>query len=93
VATKKSNSGNKQSKSGNQNDGTVAIKNRIVATNSRIVATKQSSSGSKAVHAKMDASAKSKSESTLETTHGKINGLFSQVPFKCYLPEVASVGD
>ena len=28
-----------------------------------------------------------------ETTQGKIDGSFSQIPFKCYLPEVASVGD
>jgi hypothetical protein len=30
---------------------------------------------------------------TLETTRGQIDGFFSQHPFKCYLPEVASVGD
>ena len=30
---------------------------------------------------------------TLETTQGRIDGLFGQLPFKCYLPEVASVGD
>ena len=30
---------------------------------------------------------------TLETTWGQIDGLFSQFPFKFYLPEVASVGD
>jgi len=30
---------------------------------------------------------------TLETTQGQIDGFFSQLPFKCYLPEVASVGD
>ena len=30
---------------------------------------------------------------TLETTQGHIDGLFSQLPFKCYLPEVAFVGD
>ena len=29
---------------------------------------------------------------TLETTQGRIDGFFSQLPFKCYLPEVASVG-
>ena len=32
------------------------------------------------------------SQTTLETTQGQIHG-FSQLPFKCYLPEVASVGD
>ena len=31
--------------------------------------------------------------STLETTQGQIYSFFSQLPFKCYLPEVASVGD
>ena len=31
--------------------------------------------------------------STLETTQGQIDGFFSQPPFKCYLPEVASMGD
>ena len=31
--------------------------------------------------------------STLETTQGQIDGFFSQLPFRCYLPEVASVGD
>jgi hypothetical protein len=30
---------------------------------------------------------------TPETTQGQIDGFFSQPPFKCYLPEVASVGD
>ena len=30
---------------------------------------------------------------TLETTHGQINGFVRQLPFKCYLPAVASVGD
>ena len=30
---------------------------------------------------------------TLETTQGQIHGYLSQLPFKCYLPEVASVGD
>ena len=30
---------------------------------------------------------------TLEATQGQIDGFFSQLPFKCYLPEVASVGD
>ena len=33
------------------------------------------------------------SKATLETTQGQIDGLLSQLPFKCYLPEVASVGD
>ena len=31
--------------------------------------------------------------STLETTQGQIDGFCSQLPFKCYLPEVAFVGD
>jgi hypothetical protein len=31
--------------------------------------------------------------STLETTQGQIDGFFSQIPFKFYLPEVASVED
>ena len=30
---------------------------------------------------------------TLETTRGQIDGFANQLPFKCYLPEVASVGD
>ena len=30
---------------------------------------------------------------TLKTTQGQIDGFFSQFPFNCYLPEVASVGD
>jgi hypothetical protein len=30
---------------------------------------------------------------TLDTTRGQIDGFFSQHLFKCYLPEVASVGD
>jgi hypothetical protein len=30
---------------------------------------------------------------TLETTQGPKDGLFSLLPFKCHLPEVASVGD
>jgi hypothetical protein len=30
---------------------------------------------------------------TLETTQGQINGFVSQLPSKCYLPKVASVGD
>ena len=29
----------------------------------------------------------------LETTQGQMDGFVSQFPFKCYLPEVASVGD
>ena len=29
----------------------------------------------------------------LETTQGQVDGFFSQRPFKCYLPGVASVGD
>jgi len=29
---------------------------------------------------------------TLETTQGQTDGFFSQVPCKCYLPEIASVG-
>jgi len=28
---------------------------------------------------------------TLETTQGQIDGFFSLLPFKCYLPEVGSV--
>ena len=32
------------------------------------------------------------SQATLETTQGQIDGFFSQPLFKCYLPEVASVG-
>ena len=30
---------------------------------------------------------------TLDTTPGQIDGFFSQLPLKCYLPELASVGD
>ena len=30
---------------------------------------------------------------TLETTLGQIDGFFTQLPFKCYLPEIASVRD
>jgi len=30
---------------------------------------------------------------TLETTQGRIDGLLGQHPFKCYLQEVATVGD
>ena len=33
------------------------------------------------------------SYATLKTTQGQIDGFFSQLPYKCYLPEVASVGD
>ena len=32
-------------------------------------------------------------EIALETTQGQIDSFFSQLPFKCYLPEVASVAD
>jgi len=30
---------------------------------------------------------------TLEATQGQMDGFFSQLPYKCYLEEVASVGD
>ena len=30
--------------------------------------------------------------STLETAQGQMDGFFSQLSFRCYLPEVASVG-
>ena len=30
---------------------------------------------------------------TLDTNKGQIDGFLSQLPFNCYLPEVASVGD
>ena len=30
---------------------------------------------------------------TMKTTQGQMDVFFSQLPFKCYLPEVASVGD
>ena len=30
---------------------------------------------------------------TVETPEGQLDGFFSQLPFKCYLPEGASVGD
>ena len=30
---------------------------------------------------------------TLKTTQGQTYGFFSQLPFKCHLPEVRSVGD
>ena len=36
---------------------------------------------------------KRKPKATLKTSQGQIDGFFSQLPFKCYLPEVASVGD
>ena len=29
----------------------------------------------------------------LEATHGQMNGFFSQLPYKCHIEEVASVGD
>jgi len=32
-------------------------------------------------------------ESALEATQGPMDGFFSQHPYKCYLEEVASVGD
>jgi len=31
--------------------------------------------------------------SALEATQGQMDGFFSELPFKCYLEEVASVGD
>ena len=31
--------------------------------------------------------------SALEATQGQIDSFFSQLPYKCYLKEVASVGD
>ena len=34
-----------------------------------------------------------RSNTTLETTQGQIDGFFSQLPSKCDLQEVASVGD
>ena len=34
-----------------------------------------------------------KRKSVLEATQGQIDGFFSQLPFKCYPLEVASVGD
>ena len=37
--------------------------------------------------------AKGEEVSTLETTQGQIDGFFSQLPYKCHLKEVASVGD
>ena len=33
------------------------------------------------------------SKDTLETTQGQIDGFLCQLLIKCYLPEVASVGD
>ena len=30
---------------------------------------------------------------TLETAQGQMDGFFGQLPFKCHLEEVASVGD
>jgi len=33
------------------------------------------------------------SHTTLETTQGQMDSFFSQLPFKCYLSEAASVGD
>ena len=30
---------------------------------------------------------------TLETTQWQVDGFFNQLEFKCYLPEVASMGD
>jgi len=30
---------------------------------------------------------------TLETTQGQIDGFFSQLPFNCFPPEEATVGD
>ena len=32
-------------------------------------------------------------KATLETTQGQMDGFFSQLPNKCYLEEVTSVGD
>ena len=32
-------------------------------------------------------------KTTLEATQGQIDGLCSQLPYKCHLEEVASVGD
>jgi len=32
-------------------------------------------------------------QSALEATQGQIDGFFSQLPYKCHLEEVASVGD
>ena len=37
--------------------------------------------------------ARSKHQATLEATQGQIDSFFSQNPYKCYLEEVASVGD
>ena len=33
------------------------------------------------------------SRATLEETQGQMDGFFSQLPYKCYLEEVASVGN
>ena len=41
-------------------------------------------------HAKCDEPA---GKATLATTQGQIDGLLSQLPFKCYLPEETSEGD
>jgi len=35
----------------------------------------------------------STAQATLEATQGQIDSFFSQLPYKCYLEEVASVGD
>ena len=35
----------------------------------------------------------STSYTDLEATHGQMDGFFSQLPYECYLGEVASVGD
>jgi hypothetical protein len=32
-------------------------------------------------------------EAALEATQGQMDGFFSQLPYKCHLKEVASVGD
>ena len=40
-----------------------------------------------------DASANVETGSTLEATQGQMDGVFSQLPYKCHLEEVASVGD
>ena len=32
-------------------------------------------------------------QAALEATQGQIDGIFSQLPYKCHLEEVASVGD
>ena len=38
------------------------------------------------------ASANPRQSLTLEATQGQIDGFISQLPYKCYLEEVASVG-